>query len=140
MLISRELNAAYWALRVGFGFGILLAGIDKFTELLVNWEKYLSPGIARLLPVTASTFMHIIGGVEIVVGLAIVFGLTRAFGYVAMVWLWGIAGNLLSAGGYYDIAVRDILLGMGAYALARVTEARQSVVYVEHYDEYRSAA
>jgi len=69
MLVSRELNAAYWALRVAFGLGPLLAGLDKFTNILVNWEKYLSPGAARLLPVSAVTFMHIVGAVEIIVGL-----------------------------------------------------------------------
>ena len=57
-----------------------------------------------------------------------------------MVWLWGIAVNLITTGTYYDIAVRDILLGMCAYALARVTEARYSVVYVEPREERRTAA
>jgi len=140
MLISRELNAAYWALRIAFGLGPLLAGLDKFTNFLVNWEKYLSPSIQRMLPVPAVTFMHIVGAIEIVVGLAILMGASRIFGYIAMLWLWGIAANLISMGTYYDIAVRDILLGICAYALARVTEARYSVVYVEHPEEPRIAA
>ena len=144
MLVSKELNAAFWALRVAFGVGPLLAGIDKFTNILVNWEKYLSPNVQRMLPasITAVNFMHIVGVIEIVVGLAVLLGATRIFGYIAMVWLFGIAANLISTGTYYDIAVRDILLGCGAYALARVTEARQSVVVVtDEYDEdYRSAA
>jgi uncharacterized membrane protein YphA (DoxX/SURF4 family) len=144
MLVSKELNAAFWALRVAFGVGPLLAGIDKFTNILVNWEKYLSPNVQRMLPasVTAVNFMHIVGVIEIVVGLAVLLGATRIFGYIAMVWLFGIAANLISTGTYYDIAVRDILLGCGAYALARVTEARQSVVVLtDEYDEdYRTAA
>jgi len=140
MLISRELNAAYWALRVAFGLGPLLAGLDKFTNILVNWEKYLSPTAQRMLPVSAMTFMHIVGAIEIVVGLAILAGASRLFGYIAMLWLWGIAANLILTGTYYDIAVRDILLGICAYALARVTEARYSVVYVEHREEPRVAA
>ena len=139
MLVSRELNAAYWALRVAFGLGPLLAGLDKFTNMLVNWEKYLSPGVARLLPVSAVTFMHIVGVVEIIVGLGVLFGATRIFGYLAMLWLWGIAINLISTGTNYDIAFRDILLGISAYALARVTEARASVVNIER-EEYRRAA
>jgi len=110
MLVSRQLNTAYWALRAAFGFGPLLAGLDKFTNILVN------------------------------VGLAILFGMTRVFGYIAMLWLFGIAANLISTGTYYDIAVRDILPGIVAYSLARVTEARQSVVYVEHRGETREAA
>jgi len=140
MLVSRQLNTAYWALRVAFGFGPLLAGLDKFTNILVNWDKYLNPTVLRILPVTAMTFMRGVGVIEIVVGLAILFGMTRVFGYIAMLWLFGIAANLISTGTYYDIAVRDILLGIGAYSLARVTEARRSVVYVEHRGEYREAA
>jgi hypothetical protein len=92
------------------------------------------------LPINPANFMHIVGAVEIIVGLAILFGATRIFGYIAMIWLWCIAANLISTGTYYDIAVRDILLGMSAYALARVTEARESVVFVEHDEDYRRAA
>lgn len=140
MLVSKELNAAFWALRVAFGFGPLIAGLDKFTNVLVNWQKYLSPAAERMLPVSATTFMHFVGVVEIAVGLAILFGATRSFGYIAMLWLFAIAANLISMGTYYDIAVRDILLGIGAYALARVTEARQSVITVEPSGDYRIAA
>jgi uncharacterized membrane protein YphA (DoxX/SURF4 family) len=140
MLVSRELNAAFWALRVAFGFGPLIAGLDKFTNILVNWQKYLSPVAERMLPVSATTFMQFVGVVEIVVGLAILFGATRSFGYIAMLWLFAVAANLISMGTYYDIAVRDILLGIGAYALARVSEARQSVITVEPSGDYRIAA
>jgi uncharacterized membrane protein YphA (DoxX/SURF4 family) len=140
MLVSKELNAAYWSLRIAFGLGPLIAGLDKFANLLVNWEKYLSPTVQRMLPFRAVTFMQIVGGIEIVVGLAILLGASRVFGYMAMLWLWAIAANLISTGTYYDIAVRDILLGMGAYALARVTEARHSIVYVDVRDEYRRTA
>src|SRR5438477_5132586 len=142
MLVSRELNAAYWALRIAFGLGPLLAGLDKFTNILVNWEKYLSPTALRMLPgtVTAGLFMRGVGVIEIIVGLAILIGASRVFGYIAMVWLWAIAANLVSSGTYYDIAVRDILLAIGAYSLARVTEARESVVYVERPEEWREAA
>ncbi len=140
MLVSRELNAAYWALRCALGFGPLLAGADKFTNILVNWEKYLSPTALRYLPVDATTFMRGVGVIEIIVGLAILFGATRVFGYIAMVWLFAIAANLVSSGTYYDIAVRDILLAIGAYSMARVTEARESVVYVERPEEWREAA
>ncbi len=140
MLVSRELNAGYWALRVAFGFGPLLAGLDKFTNILVNWEKYLNPAVLRIVPVPAMTFMRGVGVIEVIVGLAVLFGATRVFGYIAMLWLWAIAANLISTGAYYDIAVRDILLGIGAYSLARVTEARESVVYVEHPEEFREAA
>jgi|SRR5437016_106960 len=140
MLVSRELDAAYWALRVAFGLGPLLAGLDKFTNVLVNWEKYLSPVAQRVLPVSPTTFMHAVGVIEIIVGLAILLGATRIFGYIAMLWLFAIAANLISAGAYYDVAVRDILLGIGAYSLARVTEAKESIVFVERKVERTEAA
>ena len=132
MLVSRELDSAYWALRIAFGLGPVLAGLDKFTNILVNWEKYLNPLVQRMLPISAMTFMRGIGVIEAIVGLAILLGATRTFGYIAMIWLFAIAANLVSMGAYYDIAVRDILLGIGAFSLARVTEARESVVFVEH--------
>jgi uncharacterized membrane protein YphA (DoxX/SURF4 family) len=135
MLVSRELNSAYWALRIAFGLGPLLAGLDKFTNIFVNWEKYLNPLVQRMLPISGMMFMRSVGVIEIIVGLAILLGATRSFGYIAMIWLFAIAANLVSLGTYYDIAVRDILLAIGAYSLARVTEARESVVFVEHREE-----
>jgi uncharacterized membrane protein YphA (DoxX/SURF4 family) len=140
MLVSRELNAAYWALRLAFGLGPLVAGADKFTNILVNWEKYLNPMALRVVPIDATMFMRAVGVIEMIVGLAILFGATRVFGYIAMLWLLAIAANLVSTGAYYDIAVRDVLLAVGAYSLARVTEARRSVVTVEHPEEWREAA
>jgi uncharacterized membrane protein YphA (DoxX/SURF4 family) len=140
MLVSRDLNGAYWALRLAFGLGALVVGADKFTNLLVNWEKYLSPVALRVVPVDATMFMRAAGIIEMIVGLVILFGGTRVFGYIAMIWLLAIAANLASSGAYYDIAVRDVLLAVGAYSLARVTEARQSLVSVEHPEEWRKAA
>jgi uncharacterized membrane protein YphA (DoxX/SURF4 family) len=140
MLVSRELNAAYRALRIAFGLGTSVAGLDKFANVLTDWEKYLGPGVLQTLPINAMTFMHGVGYIEIVVGLAILFGASRTFGYLAMLWLWAIAVNLIYAGIYYDIAVRDIILGAAAFALAKVTEARRSVLYLENRDATRPAA
>src|SRR5215470_10829582 len=140
MLVSRELDAAYWALRMAYGLGPLLAGLDKFMNILVDWQKYLSPAVLRMLPISGALFMRIVGGIEIIVGLAILFGASRTFGYIAMLWLWAIAVNLVYAGIYYDIAVRDILLGVAAFALAKITEARRSVLYAADRDTSRLAA
>jgi uncharacterized membrane protein YphA (DoxX/SURF4 family) len=137
MLVSRELDAGYWALRFFFGLGALLAGLDKFTNILTNWSQYLSPVVQRILPVDTALFMKVVGGVEIVVGLAILAGATRIFGYLFALWLFAIAANLISTGRYYDIALRDILIGFGGYALARMSEARDFVVVVEHTDDAR---
>ena len=89
MLNSRESNSAYWALRIAFGFIPLIAGLDKFTHILTDWNQYLNPNVLRVVPLTATGFMQIVGVVEIAVGIAILFGATRWFGYVAMLWLFG---------------------------------------------------
>ena len=136
----RQMNAAYWALRIMLGLGVLLAGADKFTKILANWDAYLSPYALGYLPIPVGTFMQIVGMVEIVVGICILAGLTRAFGYIGMIWLWAIAANLISTGMYYDIAVRDILLGSAAYSLARLTEARRAISIAPQREEHWRAA
>ena len=140
MIESRESNSAYWALRITFGLIPLFAGLDKFTHFLTDWNQYLNPANLRIVPVTANSFMQIVGVVEVIVGLGILFGATRVFGYIAMLWLLGIAVNLITLGRFYDVAVRDIGLAVGAFTLARLTEARESVVILTETDEYRRAA
>ena len=136
----RGVHSAYWVLRIFFGLGILAAGADKFTKLLANWDGYLSPYAQRVLPIPAATFMQIVGIVEIIVGICILAGLTRVFGYIAMIWLLGIAANLISTGMFYDIAVRDVLMATAVYSLARLTEARMAWAAAPRTDEYRWAA
>ena len=123
-----NLNSAYWILRVAFGLGPLLAGLDKFTNVLTNWEQYLNPRVLDIVPVTATTFMQTVGMIEIIVGVAVLAGATRSFGYIVMLWLIGISINLVSSGRFYDIAVRDLLLACGAYSLVCLTEARSRAV------------
>jgi len=119
----KRLTAPWWALRVALGGTAFLAGLDKFTNLLADWPAYLSPMAAQLLPITPSSFMHIVGVIEIVVGLAILIGYTQLGGYVAAAWLLCIAANLVTTGKYFDIAVRDVGLAVSAFTLARLTEA-----------------
>ena len=120
-----KLNSAWWALRIGLGVVPFLAGLDKFFNLLTNWERYLSPTAERLLPMSGLTFMHIVGVIEMIVGLAILTRWTRLGSYVAMVWLILIAVNLISTGAFFDVAVRDLVMAIAAYTLARLTEVRQ---------------
>ena len=127
MRLSPGLTSAYWALRVGMGLGPLLAGVDKFFNLLTDWGMYLSPLAEKILPVSASTFMRTVGVIEVALGLAIFLGRTRIGGYLAVLWLVGIALNLVTTGMFYDLAVRDLEIAIGAYTLARLTEARESV-------------
>jgi hypothetical protein len=121
-----RLSSSYWALRVTYILVPLLAGLDKFTNLLTYWPHYLSPTFARLIPMTPSAFMKIVGVVEIVVGLLVLAKVTRVGAYIAMVWLVCIAINLASMG-LFDIAVRDLGLAVGAFALARLAEVRSGV-------------
>lgn len=132
---DERLNSAWWALRIGLGLGPFLAGLDKFFNLLTDWSMYLSPVAQRLLPVSAPTFMHIVGVVEMLVGLAILIRWTRLGSYVACAWLVAIAINLLTTRMFYDLAVRDIEIAIAAYTLARLTEARAAAQAIE-----RSAA
>src|SRR6266404_1259186 len=132
----RAMNSAYWTMRILFGLGILAAGADKFVRILANWDAYLSPHIAKSLPLPASTFMQIVGGVEIVVGLCILAGLTRTFGYIAMILLLGTAANLAAGGMFYDIAMRHVMLAAGAFSLARLTDARLAVAASPLGEEY----
>ena len=118
-----RLTTPWWALRAGIGATAFLAGLDKFFNLLADWPGYLSPIAAQLLPISANSFLHIVGAIEMVVGAAILAGLTRLGGYVAAAWLVGIALNLVTTGHYFDIAVRDVAMAIAAFTLARLTEA-----------------
>jgi uncharacterized membrane protein YphA (DoxX/SURF4 family) len=126
-----RLSSSYWALRVTFIAVPLLAGLDKFTNLLTYWPHYVSPAFARLLPMTPVAFMHLVGIVEIVVGLLVLTKATRVGAYIAMVWLACIAVNLASMS-LFDIAVRDLGLAVGAFALARLQEVRSGVPVRAH--------
>jgi hypothetical protein len=108
-------------LRIGYGLVPIVAGADKFTNLLVDWDKYLSPEVERRLPVNGRTFMRLVGLVEIAAGL-LVLRRPRVGGAVVSGWLAAITGNLLSTGKYLDIAARDALLAVGAAALAMMPE------------------
>ena len=118
-----RLTTPWWALRAALGTGAFLAGLDKFFNLLADWPGYLSPIVAQMLPLSPTFFMHAIGVVEMLVGAIILAGYTRLGGYVAAIWLGGIAVNLLTTGHYFDVAVRDVAMATAAFTLARLTEA-----------------
>ncbi|HEY2296050.1 MAG TPA: DoxX family membrane protein [Thermoanaerobaculia bacterium] len=119
-----SLESLYRPLWLTYGLVPLLAGLDKFFNLLTDWPKYLSPWIAHLLPVSAQTFMYAVGVIEIVVGLLVLTRWTRLGAWIAAAWLVLIALNLATLG-LFDIAVRDLAMAVGAYTLARLTELRQ---------------
>ena len=110
---------AYRILHVAFVVAPLIAGADKFFHFLVNWDQYLAPRIAGILPVSGHTFMLAVGVIEIVA--AVLVAVKPKYGaYVVMAWLWGIIVNLLLIPGYYDVALRDFGLSLGALALGRL--------------------
>jgi hypothetical protein len=110
-------------LRIAFGLMATLAGIDKFFNILADWASYVSPAAAGLLPFSPSVLMGIVGIVEIAVGIAILKAAPAIGAYVASAWLVLVAGNLM-LGGYLDVAVRDLVLAIAAYTLARLTEVQ----------------
>jgi uncharacterized membrane protein YphA (DoxX/SURF4 family) len=118
-------ETAYWALRITFGVIPIVAGLDKFTNLLADWEAYLSPIAARLLPVSPHAFMMAVGIVEIAVGIGVLSGRARVFGWVAAGWLLAIALNLLTTGRHLDVAARDVALAVSAFALAQLAPAHE---------------
>jgi hypothetical protein len=107
---------AFSALYLGYIALPLIAGADKFYYLLGDWTQYLAPQIPALLDVTASQFMKVVGLIEMFAALLVAVA-PRLGAPVVGAWLLGIIGNLVLAGGYYDIALRDFGLAVGAYAL-----------------------
>ncbi len=139
MIFDKKIHSAWWALRIGLGLGPFLAGLDKFFNLLTNWTMYLSPTVTHLLPVSDVAFMHLVGIVEMIVGLAVLTRWTRIGSYIAAAWLVAIAVNLLSTGMFFDLAVRDLEIAIGAYTLARLTEARERISHESHEFHQRLA-
>lgn len=117
-----DTHQAFQILRLGFTIAPIIAGLDKFFHLLTDWNQYLAPFIPQMLGISASTFMMIVGVIEIAAGLLVWFK-PRFGGYLVMAWLWAIIINLLLIPGYFDIALRDFGLSLGALALARLAEA-----------------
>jgi hypothetical protein len=119
--LDNPVYQAYQILHVGFTVAPIIAGVDKFFHFLVNWDQYLAPIIAQLLPISGPLFMRAVGVIEIVAGLILALK-PRIGGYIVGAWLLGIVINLLLAHNFYDIALRDFGLALGAFALARMGE------------------
>ena len=126
--MDTKLNQAWWVLRMGLGVVPILAGLDKFFNFFTNWGMYLNPLAPRLLHIPPSTFMHIVGVIEMLVGLAVLTRYTRYAAYIVMVWTWCIAANLVSQSAFLDVAVRDVEISLAAFTLARLSEVREGTV------------
>src|SRR3954470_23860397 len=110
---------AFLLLRLAFTVAPIAMGLDKFFNVLVDWERYLAPWINDILPGSAADAMHVVGVIEIVAGLVVAFRPRWGAPLVAA-WLGGIIINLLTYSGFYDIALRDFGLMLGALTLTRL--------------------
>jgi len=107
-------------LKITYGLVPIVAGLDKFTNLLTDWASYLSPKVSSILPIDVPVFMKVVGVIEIVAGLIVLIR-PLAGAYIVMVWLICIALQLIIGGHYFDVAVRDMVMAIGAYTLAALT-------------------
>jgi hypothetical protein len=110
-------------MRIAVGLMATLAGLDKFFNILADWGGYVSPAAAQLLPFSTDVLMGIVGVVEIAVGIGILTAVPVLGAYVASAWLLLVAVNLVIAG-HLDVAVRDVVLSIGAFTLARLIQVR----------------
>lgn len=123
--INTRLNVAWWALRIGLGVGPIITGIDKYFNKLADWSMYLSPLATKVVPVSPTVFMRAVGIVEIIAGLIVLSRWTKIGSYIVALWLIGIAINLLTTGMFYDLAMRDVEIAIGAFALSQLSAFRE---------------
>jgi len=122
-----KLNLVKRLLTITYGVIPIVAGADKFTNLLVDWSKYLHPALKAMLPIPESTFMLIVGVIEIIAGILVFINPAKG-AYLVSVWLVLIALSLLASGSYLDVAVRDIAMAIGAFSLAQLSTRPKSRV------------
>ena len=113
---------AFMMLRLAFTVAPIAFGADKFANVMVHWPKYLAPWINDIVPGTAQQAMYAVGVIEIVAGLVVLVK-PRYGAWLVAAWLGGIVINLLTYSGFYDIALRDFGLMLGALTLARLAWA-----------------
>ena len=119
--VASPSRQAYQILRLGFTVAPIIAGLDKFFHLLVNWDQYLPAFVNNLTGGRGHELMLVVGVIEIVAGLGVAFK-PRIFAYVVSAWLLLIVVNLLMIPGYFDVALRDFGLSLGALALGRLSQ------------------
>lgn len=112
---------AFQILRIGFTVAPILMGADKFLGLLVNWDQYLPAFVNKMLGSHGHEFMYVVGVIEIVAGIGVFFK-PKIFAYVVAAWLGLIILNLLMIPGYFDVALRDFGLMLGALALGSLSQ------------------
>jgi uncharacterized membrane protein HdeD (DUF308 family) len=119
--LQQAIKPTFNLLKLTFGFVPIVAGADKFTNLLTHWEQYINPTLGGILPFSGHTFMMIVGIIEIVAGI-IVLKKTEIGGYIVSAWLALIALTLLASFSYVDVAVRDLVMAISAFSMARIAK------------------
>jgi len=119
--LNQSIKPTFNLLKLTFGIVPIVAGLDKFINLLTNWEQYIHPNIGSILPFSAHGFMMIVGVIEIVAGIIVL--LKPAIGsLIVSAWLILIALTLLASGHFLDVAVRDLVMAIGAFSLSRIAK------------------
>jgi uncharacterized membrane protein YphA (DoxX/SURF4 family) len=118
--VDRVVSILHWT----YGLVPIVAGADKFTHILTDWNKYLAPVVTDIIPLTPNAFMSIVGIIEIIAGILVLVK-PRVGSLVVALWLVGIAINLLLTGQYFDIAVRDTVMAIGAFCLHLLCNGKQ---------------
>ena len=113
---------SYWVMRVLYTIAPIIFGADKFFNVLTDWKQYLAPVFPQALRVSPDVFMRGVGVIEIAAGILVAIW-PRYFGYLVTLWLWLIIVDLLVLGKFYDVALRDFGLSIGAFSLARIAQA-----------------
>lgn len=124
--IHELLKPIFNLLKYAFIILPMAAGLDKFTNILTNWEHYLNPKLALMLPMPASTFMMVVGVIEIIAGIIVLIR-AEIGGYIVAAWLTAIAFTLLTGFIYLDVAVRDLVMAIAALSMARMARALEKI-------------
>ncbi|MBI1768238.1 MAG: hypothetical protein HYR67_07680 [Bacteroidetes bacterium] len=125
-IIETKLRDIQLFMKLTYGIVPIVAGADKFTNLLANWPEYLNPTLAGLLPFSGNTFMMIVGVIEIVAGILVLVR-PKYGALVVSAWLVLIALTLLASGRFLDVAVRDVVIAVGAFMLVKLTGLVESL-------------
>jgi uncharacterized membrane protein YphA (DoxX/SURF4 family) len=123
---TEGVSRAYTLLRLTYGIIPIAAGADKFLNILTDWSSYAPEGVVSMLGISAGAFMAVIGIIEILAGAFLLIN-TKLGAYVVSAWLVLIALSLIFTASHYDVAVRDIVMAVGAFALAQLAVKKKQV-------------
>ncbi|WP_442795226.1 hypothetical protein [Pelobium manganitolerans] len=122
LALNDKIKTTYNLLHIVFVVVPIVAGLDKFFNLLTDWTQYINPSLLALIPFSAHTFMMIVGVIEIVAGI-IVWKKASVGGYIVAAWLASIALTLIFSLNFLDVAVRDLVMAIGAFSMANLARA-----------------